>query len=312
MSSRTRAEIGLAATTVIWGSTFVVVKSALTEISPIPFLALRFLVAAFVLAAIYGRRMSMPALLPGILAGGLLFTAYVFQTVGLETTTPSQSAFLTGLSIPMVPLAASLVYRIKPRAIEVCGILAASAGMALMTFPAAHITINRGDLFSFLCALVFALHLVVIGHYSPVVGFEALAVTQVLTAAVLGCALAGLLKPFSLPAKFHMGPQVAVAVLVTGLLATALAFTVMAWAQQYTSATRSALIFSLEPVVAWFTSWLLTGEVLSTRAIGGAALILAGILLVELKPELKRTRPRQHPVIERVETEQQRPGSGDV
>jgi drug/metabolite transporter (DMT)-like permease len=124
--------------------------------------------------------------------------------------------------------------------------------------------------------------------------------------------LAGLLKPFSLPAKFHLGPQVDVAVLVTGLLATALAFTVMAWAQQYTSATRSALIFSLEPVVAWFTSWLLTGEVLSGRASGGAALILAGILLVELKPELKRTRPRRHPVRERVETEQRRPGSGDV
>jgi len=76
---------------------------------------------------------------------------------------------------------------------------------------------------------------------------------------------------------------VAAAVLVTGLLATALAFTTMAWAQQFTSATRAALIFSLEPVVAWVTSYLLLGEVLSVRGKVGAVTILAGVLLVEFK-----------------------------
>jgi drug/metabolite transporter (DMT)-like permease len=79
--------------------------------------------------------------------------------------------------------------------------------------------------------------------------------------------------------------------LITGLFATALAFTVQTWAQQYTSATRAALIFSLEPVIAWITSYLLTGETLSNQAITGAVLILAGILLVELKPSLFGQHP---------------------
>jgi drug/metabolite transporter (DMT)-like permease len=79
-------------------------------------------------------------------------------------------------------------------------------------------------------------------------------------------------------------------VLITGLLATALAFTTQAWAQQYTSASRAALIFALEPLVAWVTSWLTTGETLANRGILGAGLILAGILLVELK----RTKPERH------------------
>jgi drug/metabolite transporter (DMT)-like permease len=102
---------------------------------------------------------------------------------------------------------------------------------------------------------------------------------QVCMAAVLGSGAIFVAEPV----RYHPAWNVAIAVLVTGLLATALAFTTMAWAQKYTTATRSALIFSLEPVVAWLTSWALTGEVLSLRAAGGAVLILAGILLVEAR-----------------------------
>jgi drug/metabolite transporter (DMT)-like permease len=295
MSKRGKAELALVIVTAIWGSTFVVVKSALAEISPLPFLALRFLLAALVLAVVYRRVPVRQAWGPGLFAGCLLFTAYVFQTVGLETTTPAKSAFLTGLSIPMVPLTGSIVYRNKPRLVEVSGILAASAGMALMTLPSGRFGValsgmNRGDLFSLACAVVFALHIVLIGHYSPLLGFEPLAMLQIATAAVLGSATAGLFHP----REVHLTPGVLAAVLVTGLLATALAFTIMAWAQQYTSATRAALIFSLEPVVAWFASWLQTGEVLTSRAAAGAGLILAGVLLVELK----RSSVSRHPVRE--------------
>jgi drug/metabolite transporter (DMT)-like permease len=292
MNTQRRSEIALGIVTVIWGSTFVVVKAALSEISTIPFLALRFLAAALVLGTLYRHAVRKSALGPGMFAGCLLFTAYVFQTMGLETTTPAKSAFLTGLSIPMVPLAGSIVYRSKPTPTEVSGILTASAGMALMTFPAGQFAVNRGDLFSVICAAVFALHIVFIGHYSRILGFRPLAALQVSTAALLGCAMAG----FTRPLKIHLTPSVAAAVLATGLLATALAFTVMAWAQQYTSATRAALIFSLEPVVAWFVSWLQNGEMLSRRAAVGAGLILAGVLLVELK---RASAPR-HPERESV------------
>jgi drug/metabolite transporter (DMT)-like permease len=274
-----RAELALAGITVIWGATFVVVKAALAEVSPLLFLALRFSLAALVLSVIYRRGIRPGGIGPGIAAGCLLFAAYVFQTMGLELTTPSKSAFLTGLAIPMVPLVSSLVYKSRPRLFEVTGILVASSGMALMTVPAGGFGMSRGDFLSFLCAVVFALHIVVVSHYSPMIGFETIALLQVATAALLGTAA----FPWFKPVRFHATPGVAAAVLITGLLATALAFTVMAWAQQFTSASRAALIFALEPVVAWLTSYLITGEALPARGKAGAGMILAGVLLVELK-----------------------------
>ena len=274
-----RGELALVGVTIIWGSTFVLVKSALSDVSTFLFLALRFTVAALALALIYRRTIRRDGILPGLLAGALLFTAYLFQTRGLELTTPSKSAFLTGLSIPMVPLIGSLVYKNRPRLFELAGILIATLGMALMTLPAGKFEMSRGDFLSFLCAVTFALHIVVISHYSPLIGFQTLAVVQVATAAALGIVS----FPFFEPLRFHLSGTVAAAVLVTGLLATALAFTTMAWAQQFTSATRAALIFALEPVIAWVTSYLLMGERLPARGKLGAVAILAGVLLVEFK-----------------------------
>jgi drug/metabolite transporter (DMT)-like permease len=274
-----RGERALVGVTVIWGTTFVLVKSALSDVSTVFFLALRFTLAALALACIYRRSIRRNGILPGLLAGALLFTAYVFQTRGLELTTPSKSAFLTGLSIPMVPLIGSLVYKNRPRLFELAGILIATLGMALMTLPAGKFDMSRGDFLSFLCAVTFALHIVLISHYSPLIGFQTLAVIQVATAAMLGIVSFRFIEPL----RFHLSGNVASAVLVTGLLGTALAFTTMAWAQQFTSATRAALIFALEPVIAWVTSYLLTGETMSSRGKVGAAAILAGVLLVEFR-----------------------------
>jgi drug/metabolite transporter (DMT)-like permease len=275
-----RAELALVGVTIIWGTTFVIVKSALADVSTFVFLTLRFSVAAIALLLIYRNVFRRNTIGPGILAGTLLFTAYVFQTLGLELTTPSKSAFLTGLSIPAVPLLNSLVYRVKPRVIDLVGILIASTGMILLTLPPEGFGpgITRGDFLSLLCALTFALHIVIIGHFSQLNGFETLAVVQIATAAVLG----SLFFWFAEPIRFHMTTGVAAAVLVTGLLATALAFTTQAWAQQYTSSARAALIFSLEPSMAWLTSWVLTGEKMANRGKVGAGMILAGILLVEM------------------------------
>jgi drug/metabolite transporter (DMT)-like permease len=289
-----RAELALIGVTIIWGTTFVLVKSALAEVSALLFLALRFTLAAVALGVLLRGRVRRRDLRPGIAAGCLLFTAYVFQTVGLELTTPSKSAFLTGLAIPMVPLASSLVYKSRPQLFEVAGILIASSGMAMMTVPAGSFGMSRGDFFSLLCAVVFALHIVVVSHYSPMIGFETIALLQVMTAALLGITTFRLFGPV----RFHATPGVAAAVLITGLLATALAFTVMAWAQQFTSASRTALIFALEPVIAWLTSYLISGEILPERGRVGAGLILGGILLVEVKGAESRYRGAGHDGLE--------------
>jgi drug/metabolite transporter (DMT)-like permease len=151
--------------------------------------------------------------------------------------------------------------------------------MGLMTLQGDTLTIGRGDLLTLLCAVAFAAHIIAVGHYSGRIRFESLSLMQVMVAAVLGLTTFWWVET----PVMHLTPVVLAALGLTGLLATALAFTVQAWAQQHTTATRTALIYSLEPVIAWLTSFWLLGEVLSRRAVVGAGLILCGILIVELK-----------------------------
>lgn len=279
----------------VWGATFVLVKSALDDVSPLAFLAVRFTLAGAVLAVTYQRRLSASygiggrRLTGGIVAGFFLFGGYAFQTFGLRWTTPSKSAFLTGLAIVMVPLLSSLVYRITPTISEGAGVVVAAAGMALMTLGGSDLAAQPGDLLTLAGALFFGMHIVAVGHYSRQDGFERLSVLQISTAAVLAVSTFWWVEDPIL----RWTPPVIVALLVTGLLATAAAFTIQAWAQQHTSATRTALIFAMEPVFAWITSYLVLGEVLTLRTGIGAALILAGILTVELKPGTLLKHPKK-------------------
>jgi drug/metabolite transporter (DMT)-like permease len=140
------------------------------------------------------------------------------------------------------------------------------------------------------CAAGFAAHIVTLGHFSEHVNFRLLSIGQVGAAALWSLALFW----WAETPRLEWQPVLVCAILVTGLLATALAFTIQAWAQQYTTPTRTALIYMLEPVFAWITSYFLMGEGLSVRAGAGAALILGGVILVELKP----LDPRLHPLRE--------------
>ncbi len=281
-----RADAALAGNTVIWGSTFVLVQAALKHISPILFLSIRFSIATAALALLFRGRARFTPTRGGLIAGGCLFAGYLFQTVGLQFTTASKSAFLTGLAIPLVPLLSSLVYLTRPRIFELAGALCATIGMGLMTLQGDTFSIGRGDLLTFFCAVAFAAHIITVGHYSGRISFESLSLIQLAVAAALGLVTFWWVETPIIQLK----PIVLAALGLTGLLATALAFTVQAWAQQHTTATRTALIYSLEPVVAWLTSFVLLGEILSRRAVAGAVLILCGILIVELK----RVHSTQH------------------
>ena len=282
-----RADAALLGNTLIWGATFVLVKDALRDVSPMVYLALRFTLAGLALFLIYGKKLRRDSVAAGVIAGLALFLGYLFQTTGLQYTTPSKSAFYTSLSIPMVPLLAAVLYRKAPRGIEIAGVVVASAGMLLLTTEGSRLVWDRGSLLSFLCAVAFAAHIVTVGYFAKRSSFETVAAVQVITAAVL----AGAAFPFFEKARLHWTGPVIGAVAVTALFATALAFTVQAWAQQHTTATRTALIYTLEPVWAWITSWKLTGERLSGTALTGGLLILAGVLLVELKRETTPAHP---------------------
>ena len=285
-----RAEAALIVNTIIWGATFVVVKQALRDVSPVLFLALRFTLATFVLLALFRGSWSHPrnprwSLAGGALAGGFLFSGYAFQTIGLQFTSAPKSAFLTGLTAVVTPLLSAAVYRKRPRAMEAGGVLLATCGMALMTLPGATLSINRGDLLTVCCAVCYSAHILTLNRFSANTSFELVSMAQIGVSALLAWSLFhGMETP-----HIRWTAGVLAAIVITGVFATALAFTFQAWAQRYVTSTRTALIFMLEPVFAWITSYLLTGETLSARAAAGAALILAGILVVELWRRTWRT-----------------------
>lgn len=283
---RLKADLALALVSFIWGATFVVVQAALVDASPLVFVLLRFALAAALLFVIFRRRGSLrePGMArAGMVLGFFLAAGYAFQTIGLKYTTPAKSAFITALSVVMVPLVLVLVFRRRLRAVAVAGVGTATVGLYYLTVPAGEFTISRGDLITLFCALAFAGHIVAIGHYAPRHSVAGLAVWQVAAGLVWTAVALPLTAAAGLEApRLAWSPRLAGALLVTAVLATALAFSIQTWAQRFTSATHTALLFSLEPVFAALSSYLLLGELLSGRGWLGAGLILAGVLLAEL------------------------------
>jgi drug/metabolite transporter (DMT)-like permease len=281
----------LVAVALVWGATFVLVKKALADVSTLLFLTLRFSIAAIALAVLFRKEFRTPnaraSLLRGAFAGIFLFGGYVLQTAGLKYTSASKAGFLTGLYVPLVPLIGGLINRRLPQISELVGIAIACSGMFLLTVQKDILHIAPGDLLVAGCAVAYALQMLILGRYAPISNMGVLTVAQITTGALVGAATFGWVEP----ARIVFSGSVWIALAVTSLLATALAFTIQTWAQRWTSPTRTALIFATEPVFAWVTSYLIAGEVLSRRAEVGAALIVAGILTVELKP----FGLRQHP-----------------
>jgi drug/metabolite transporter (DMT)-like permease len=278
----------LAGVALVWGVTFVVVKSALGEISTVYFLTLRFTAAAVCMALLFAaglRRAGSHAVFSGLrggaIAGLFLWSGYMLQTFGLKYTSAGKSGFITGLYIVLVPVIAAAVYRRAPQMAEILGILTAAGGLLLLTLPSLELRMNIGDVLTIACAAAFAIHLLVLGYYSQRENFEAVALGQISTAAILSG-----LSLLAEPPRAVWSPKVVFALILTSIFATALAFALQTWAQQYTSATRTALIFALEPVFALLTAAIAAGEVVTGASLAGAALILGGILLVELKPAI--------------------------
>ncbi|HEY3707447.1 MAG TPA: DMT family transporter [Terracidiphilus sp.] len=285
----------------VWGATFVVVKDALADASPAAFNLARMTLASAILAVGYHR--SLRGIRwwhvgAGAIVGFCLAMGYQFQTLGLVWTTPSKSAFITGMVVVLVPLF-SLLPALRPpharlpRWNALLGAVLAFAGIALLTAPgisgatglAAVIPdlrqINKGDVITFGCSVGFALHCLALGHLSPKIDFKPLATLQVGWCAlfmVITLPLMG--RPY-----LHWSPRLDIALLITAVLATAAALSIQSWAQSILPSTHTALMLTLEPVFAWITSFLVIGERLGLRPATGAGLILCGIALTELVPQ---------------------------
>jgi len=278
LSQRSKAEILLVVTTFIWGSTFVIVKGALLDASPFPFLAIRFILAGLLMWLVMGRgRLDRQALLPSLVLGILLFAGFAFQTWGLTSTTPSKSAFITGVSVILVPLI-SLFHGYRLRGANLGGAGLGLLGLYFLVLPSGLGAVNRGDLLTLFGAISFAVHIMLVGAYTRRFSFQHLAPGQILVVGIV----ATLAVPIGPAWVVHWTGRLIFALAVTAIFATGFAFGVQVWAQQYTPPAHTALIFALEPVFAALTSRLVTGEHLGGKVLVGSALILAGMVISEM------------------------------
>lgn len=265
----------LIAVTAVWGWTFVLVKDAISRYPTVPFLGLRFLLALLVMVVAVRALPDRRSLKVGALIGLVLALGYLFQTLGLQTTSPGNAGLITGLFVVFTPLLERLFGRPVPRRTLVA-VAAALIGTFLLA-GGAHSRMGFGDLLVVLCAVAFALHIVLLSHFSPGLPAAPLALAQMGAAALL-FGVAGA-PGFRLPTG-----SVWVAILVTGVFASALAFFIQTWAQAHLSASRTALILATEPAWALLFSVLLAGQRFGTVEAAGAGLVLVAILGHELAP----------------------------
>jgi drug/metabolite transporter (DMT)-like permease len=290
----------------VWGSTFVLIKSALTDATPAAFNLVRMSLAFGFLAVAYHRSwqgIRLSHLAAGAVVGFFLAAGYQFQTIGLVRTTPSKSAFITGLVVVLVPLFSSIPALRPPNAHPTrwnayTGAALAFMGILLLTVPSTtqphgptafdgvaallpdFSSINLGDLLTFGCSIGFAFHCIALSHVSPRIPFQPLALLQV--------GFCAMFMAISLPMiehpQIHFTPRLIVSLAIASALATAAAFSIQSWAQAILPSTHIALLLTMEPVFAWIASFLFMGERLGLRPAFGALLILSGIALTELVP----------------------------
>jgi drug/metabolite transporter (DMT)-like permease len=274
-------ELALITATCAYGATFVLVQDALERVTPVGFILLRFAVGALVLAPFAIARGPR---LPGVdvsgrdyagvvlVFGAVAFIGYWFQNAGLERTTTSNSAFITGLFVVFTPLVETVVLRRAPAPNVLLAVAVATVGLFLLT--GADLSLNSGDALTLGCAFFFGIWIYMGGRLSQ--RFDALT----LTAGQLAVVAALAVPIVAVDGLGEIDTQVVVAVVVTGVFCSAVAFSLQLWGQRYVEPSRAAVILLFEQVVAGIVGYAV-GERLGFVGYVGAVVILGGMLLAE-------------------------------
>ncbi len=275
MSARFVATSTLVLITLIWGSTFVIVKETVATVPPPLLLALRFSVAALLFAWV---RPSRAALRPGLVLGVLAFLGFATQTLGLVSTTASKAAFITGLSVILTPIFSALWFRhsVPVRAYLAAGV--ALFGLGLMSFTGVQ-GVSAGDVWVLGTAVFYAFYILYLGEVAPQYGALELSAVQFWLMAALAWVWAvpqiGQLDALSAGSVWS--------IVYLGVAATALVSVLQVWAQRVVSAHMAALVFVLEPVFAAAFAYIMLGEALGVWGWVGAGLVGLAMLLSELR-----------------------------
>lgn len=287
MSKELLGVIGLLSVAVIWGVGFIAVDTALTALTPMQIMAIRFFLASVIMFFAARKTLhtvSKQEVIGGFIMGSCLFFAFTLQTVGLQFSTPSKNAFLTATNVVFVPFLVWGVYQKRPLLREFAGMFLAIAGAALLTLTE-DFSIGIGDSLSFACAFFFACQIFFTGKYALHHRVSILNCIQMVTAFALSCAA----LPFTGGiAGIVWNKNALLSALYLGVVSTALAYFLQTVSQRYVKQVQTVIILSLEAVFATIFSVLLIHEKLSLRILCGAAFILSAVLLSELK--LKKSK----------------------
>jgi drug/metabolite transporter (DMT)-like permease len=285
-----RADLLLLATTLLWGTTFAIVHTATARLPPLALVAMRFTIAAAVLLPVAVRQggLDRRVLARGTGLGVLLFGGVVFQTMGLARTTPARAGFITGLYVVLVPLIGWALGQ-RPSRRAWVAVLVSVSGLAVLTWGCLVPGVGcssfeqslperaAGDRLVFLCAFVYALHLLGVSRWAKGVPVTALNSVQLAVVAALSWVASALVEG---PPPFPDAAMVWT-LLYLGLACTVIPFTVMLAAQPFTTPMRASLIYSMEAVFAAAFSWLWIRETPSPSVWLGGALMLGAVLLME-------------------------------
>lgn len=279
---RWQVDLLLILVTLIWGSTFLVVQNSLKQVEPYTFLAFRFGLGTLTLAVLFWkhlRRLTKAELFSGSLIGLFLFGGYAFQTIGLQYTTTSKVGFITGLNVVIVPVLSILILRQWPNLSSTIGVILAAFGMFLLSIgDKFNLEFGIGEALVFGCAVCFAFQVVLVSRFAPRQDPYNLAIVQLGVTALLSFLFivpGG--EPLAIPPEMTW-----LAIIFMGIVATAFTFATMNRVQQFTTSTRAALIYSLEPVFAGIFGYL-AGETLSLPAWVGCGLIFIGMICSEIR-----------------------------
>ncbi|WP_457583967.1 DMT family transporter [Ensifer canadensis] len=290
--TRVQANLFLLFSGAIWGAGFVAQSTAMQAIGPLWFITLRFAIATLValpLAVVETRRAPQP--LTGktirnfVFVGLALFAGAVTQQYGLLTTSVTNSGFLTGLYVVFVPVLTIIFLRRKPHWIIWPGALMALLGIFLLSGGALS-RLTGGDYLTVVCALFWALQLMLVGIFAPGSGRPMLlSMTQFAVCALLGCVIALAIEPLSMEAVKGALPEI----LYAGIFSSGVAFICQVVGQRYTTAPQAAIFLSSEALFAALFGVLLLGEIITPIGYVGCAIIFAAMLVVEIVPELTKS-----------------------
>src|SRR6478735_1374505 len=277
------ATLVLLAITACWGSTFFLIHDLLDRIPTLDFLAVRFTIAGLLLLAVAPRavlRLSPAARRQAVVLGVLYGVAQILQTAGLAHTPASVSGFITGMYVVATPLFAAVLLHNKITRTTWAAVLLAFAGLAVLTLDG--FSVGYGEALTFVAAMLYALHIVGLGAWSNARDALGMSILQVVMVAVI-CLVASAPGGIVLPDNRDDW----LSVVYMAVFPAALALLGQTWAQAHLSATRTAIVMSMEPVFAAFFAVLLGGESVSARMLLGGALVLTAMLIVELAPRRK-------------------------